>query len=283
MLGMHRSGTSVMTRGLQTLGARLGQNLMEPVPDVNPKGFWEDMDIYQLNEEMLQLLGTQWYHSSPLSQAQIDQLIDNGYLVKAIDLLKSKQADLHPFAFKDPRLCRLLAFWQEVLKQAGGSVAYLLALRNPVSIADSLQKRDGMDRTQSYLLWLTHTLNSVLLTNGQKRVIVNYDRLIKAPEEQMRRVADRLHLKVEEDQLNAYVADFLDRNLRHTQHTQVDLASDPDCPALVLRLYRDLLAAAQDKKDLDTEIAQRRLKQVWKGVQSLQPILRSMDRLLSKE
>ncbi len=279
---MHRSGTSVMTRGLQTLGVHLGQNLMEPMPDVNPKGFWEDMDIYQLNEEMLHALGTQWYHSSPLSQAQIDQLIDNGYLVKATDLLKSKQTDSHPFAFKDPRLCRLLAFWQEALKQAGGSVAYLLAIRNPVSVADSLQKRDGMDRTQSYLLWLTHTLNSVLLTSGQKRVIVNYDNLIKAPEEQMRRVADRLHLKVEEDQMNEYVTNFLDSHLRHTRHTQVDLASDPDCPALVLGLYRDLQAVAQDNKDLDTDIVQRRLKQAWKGVQGLQPILRSMDRLLDK-
>ena len=279
---MHRSGTSVMTRGLQTLGVRLGQNLMEPMPDVNPKGFWEDMDIYRLNEEMLHSLGTQWYHSTPLSQAQIDHLINSGYLGKAVDLLKSKQTDNQPFAFKDPRLCRLLVFWQEVLKQAGGSVAYLLALRNPVSIADSLQKRDSMDRTQSYLLWLTHTLNSVLLTNGQTRVIVNYDRLIKAPEEQVRRMADRLHLKVEKDQLNEYAADFLDSNLRHTRHTQVDLTSDPDCPALVLGLYRDLLAVAQDKKDLDREIVQRRLKQAWKGVQALHPILRSMDRLLDR-
>ena len=279
---MHRSGTSVMTRGLQTLGVRLGQNLMEPMPDVNPKGFWEDMDLYHLNEEMLHSLGTQWYHSTPLLQAQIDQLINSGYLGKAVDLVKSKLTDTQPFAFKDPRLCRLLVFWQEVLKQAGGSVAYLLALRNPVSIADSLQKRDSMDRTQSYLLWLTHTLNSVLLTNGQTRVIVNYDRLIKAPEEQVRRIADRLHLKVEKDQLNEYAADFLDSNLRHTRHTQVDLTSDPDCPALVLGLYRDLLAVAQDKKDLDREIVQRRLKQAWKGVQALHPILRSMDRLLDR-
>ena len=96
-------------------------------------------------------------------------------------------------------------------------------------------------------------------------------------------MADRLHLKVEEDQLNEYRADFLDSNLRHTRHTQVDLASDPDCPALVFSLYRDLLAVAQDKKDLDTDIVQRRLKQAWKGVQVLQPILRSMDRLLHKE
>lgn len=79
---------------------------------------------------------------------------------------------------------------------------------------------------------------------------MKYDRLIKAPEEQVRRVADRLNLKAGEDQLKAYVADFLDSNLRHTRHTQADLASDPDCPVLVLGLYRDLLAVSQHKEDL---------------------------------
>ncbi|MDD5280396.1 hypothetical protein [Acidithiobacillus sp.] len=280
VLGMHRSGTSAMTCGLRALGAHLGQNLMAPVPDVNPKGFWEDMDIYHLNEEMLQALGTRWYQSTPLSKGQVDWLLANGYLEKAVTLLQGKRLDSQPFAFKDPRLCRLLAFWQEVLKIAGGSVAYFLALRNPVSIADSLQKRDGMDRTQSYLLWLTHTVNSILLTNGQRRVLVNYDALIKSPEEQLYRIADRLELVVEEDRLAKYVGNFLDKNLRHTRHTQVDLAEDPDCPAFIVGLYRDLLAVAQDRKDLDTPAIQKRLKQAWKSVHAMLPLMQAMDRMI---
>lgn len=280
VLGMHRSGTSAMTRGLQALGVHLGQNLMEPVPDVNPKGFWEDMDIYQLNEEMLQALGTQWYQSIPLSKGQVDWLLANGYLEKAVTLLQGKRSDSQPYAFKDPRLCRLLAFWQEALKNAGGLVAYFLALRNPVSIADSLQKRDGMDRTQSYLLWLTHTVNSILLTNGQRRVLVNYDALIKTPEQQMRRVADHLNLTVQEPLLAEYVTDFLDKGLRHTRHTQVDLAEDPDCPAFIVGLYRDLLAVAQDRKDLDTPAIQKRLKQAWKSVHAMLPLMQAMDRMI---
>lgn len=280
VLGMHRSGTSAMTCGLRALGVYLGENLMEPVPDVNPKGFWEDMDIYHLNEEILQVLGTQWYQSTPISKGQIDWLLANGYLEKAVTLLQGKQLDARPFAFKDPRLCRLLAFWQEALKLTGGSVAYFLALRNPVSIADSLQKRDGMDRTQSYLLWLTHTLNSILLTSGQRRVLVNFDALIKAPEDQLHRVADRLGLVVEEDRMAKYVKDFLDKKLRHTRHTQVDLAQDPDCPELVVGLYRDLLAVAQDRKDLDTPAIQKRIKQAWKSVHAMLPIMQAMDRMV---
>ena len=34
ILGMHRSGTSAITRGLQVMGVSLGNNLMPPMEDV---------------------------------------------------------------------------------------------------------------------------------------------------------------------------------------------------------------------------------------------------------
>ena len=42
VLGMHRSGTSTVTRGLRVPGASLGENLMPPAVDNNEKGFFED-------------------------------------------------------------------------------------------------------------------------------------------------------------------------------------------------------------------------------------------------
>ena len=44
VLGMHRSGTSAVARGLKALGVDLGENLMPPVEGNNEKGFWEDRD-----------------------------------------------------------------------------------------------------------------------------------------------------------------------------------------------------------------------------------------------
>jgi len=52
IIGMHRSGTSVIARGLKVLGVTLGDNLMPPGED-NPKGYWEDLDINELNVELL--------------------------------------------------------------------------------------------------------------------------------------------------------------------------------------------------------------------------------------
>ena len=52
VLGMHRSGTSAITRGLQVMGVGLGDRMMPAMPD-NVKGFWEDVDLNALNMEML--------------------------------------------------------------------------------------------------------------------------------------------------------------------------------------------------------------------------------------
>lgn len=279
---MHRSGTSALTRSLLTLGVDLGGHLMEPMPEVNAKGFWEDMDIYQLNEEMLRAVGTQWYHSTPLTNAQIQALQDQGFLARAAALLQTKRPPEQPFAFKDPRLCRLLPVWQQVLALLGGEVAYILALRNPVSIADSLQKRDGMDRTHTYLMWLSHTLQSVIQSNGSRRVLVDFDRMLLDPKAQVRRVARGLGLTVEQEALEAYADDFLDGGLRHHVHAQGDGLEDPACPAMVTACYRELAAVAAGRKSLDSVQLQKRLHRWWQDLQGLRPLTQAMDRMLDR-
>ena len=49
VVGMHRSGTSALTRVLNLLGAELGEGLMAPAPG-NPGGFWEKREVADLND-----------------------------------------------------------------------------------------------------------------------------------------------------------------------------------------------------------------------------------------
>lgn len=57
VLGMHRSGTSALSRSLMALGLSLGQSLLDPQPD-NPLGYWEDREIVAINEEVLASSGS---------------------------------------------------------------------------------------------------------------------------------------------------------------------------------------------------------------------------------
>ena len=46
VLGMHRAGTSAVTRLINMMGAYLGpNNLLMPASSDNPKGYWERVDI----------------------------------------------------------------------------------------------------------------------------------------------------------------------------------------------------------------------------------------------
>jgi hypothetical protein len=260
VLGMHRSGTSAITRGLLCLGVGLGKELMEPVPEVNAKGFWEDIDIYRLDDEMLHALDTEWNQATPLTSAQFEFLRNNGFLQRGRELLQQKSLKAPVFGFKDPRLCRLLAFWQEALAERQEGVAYVLALRNPMSIADSLHKRDGMDRTKSYLLWLSHTINAVALTEDCPRVLVDFDRMLQNPYRELERMATALGLSIDEDSASKYIQEFLDKNLRHSQYRLSDLTADPDCPALVVTVYRTLRKVAMDGYDWQTPTFAKQLR-----------------------
>ena len=53
VLGMHRSGTSAITRVLSLLGADLPQSLMPPAAGDNVRGYWESVEIAALHDELL--------------------------------------------------------------------------------------------------------------------------------------------------------------------------------------------------------------------------------------
>ena len=67
IIGMHRSGTSLVTRVLNLLGLDLGPegHLMGPSA-ANETGHWESMPISDLNDEILARLGGSWREPPPL-------------------------------------------------------------------------------------------------------------------------------------------------------------------------------------------------------------------------
>ena len=57
--GMHRSGTSVVTRLCNLLGADIGGDLMPATPD-NPKGYWENQASFDVHAALFQTYGMAW-------------------------------------------------------------------------------------------------------------------------------------------------------------------------------------------------------------------------------
>lgn len=250
VLGMHRSGTSAVTRSLAVLGVKIGDNLHPAGPD-NPKGFWENRECLAINEELLRHFNSAY----DCLDLRIENIAADPFLKglkeQATQLIhRQLNESTGPWGFKDPRTCRLLFFWQEVFQAVQCDVCYILVSRNPLSVAASLAKREQMPEIKSYLLWLQHVVPAVMETEGQERVIVDYDNFMDSPFDQLSRISSALQLMTpdrEGDLFKDFFSNFLEKGLCHTRFRESDLISDNKAPQEVVVAYQLLSRLARDE------------------------------------
>ena len=237
VLGMHRSGTSAITRGLEVLGVELGGNLIPPAVNDNAKGFFEDRDIVDFNISLLNDLCMDWHHAAPVTDFQVEDLCASGYLIKAESLIRKKIAAKGLYGIKDPRLSKLMPFWKKVFERCEFNVGYVIAIRNPISVAKSLKTRDGFSFEKSYLLWLDYTLSAIIHTDGCNRVALDFDRVLENPSREIYRLAEAFDLTVKVDAMLLYTREFLDKKLRHNIAQPQDVEIDSIIPPIARNLY----------------------------------------------
>lgn len=283
VLGMHRSGTSTVTRGLQALGVDLGSNLYAPLPGNNDKGFFEDIDVHSLDTELLNALNCNWHSLSLIPTTSFGQEILEPFKVRAIDLLRSK-IGTKPFGLKDPKIARLLPFWHVVFNHLNLTVSYVVSLRHPKSVVQSLQTRDGFDCEKGYYLWLEHVLPAMLQTVGADKLVVDYDLLMADPHKQIKRMAQALDLPYNSasSDVTEFVNKFLDAELRHSQFELKDLLLDCAAPPDVNTTYEVMMRLACDGMSINGPEVMEIFGRVNSRLQSLDPALNYITRLERK-
>lgn len=278
VLGMHRSGTSTMTRALRVLGVELGESLLPPKGD-NTKGFWEDADVNALNIDLLAALGRDWHSLTPVAEAELMAPAIDAYRLRAVQLLRGKLDGHKVFGLKDPRMARLLPFWQSVFALVQVQAHYVIACRNPLSVAESLVKRDGLAREKVHQLWLEHTVASFWGTQGAPRVVVDYDLLMDAPARELQRMADALDLPFDSQHSDvlAYQDSFLEGSLRHTRFSAGDIRLDHAASSMVQRLYPVMLDLATDRCGVNDQAVRDLFAGLADGLIQSSPLLRYAD------
>jgi GT2 family glycosyltransferase len=279
VLGMHRSGTSALTRGLKVLGVELGDRLMPGVEGDNEKGFWEDLDINAFNVELMRHLGQDWHTLQPIHSSQFEGEDLASFRLRAVELVRKKINGAAVFGIKDPRTVRLLPFWKSVFEHLGADVAYVIALRHPMSVARSVKQRHGFDEEKTHYLWLEHMVPSILGSEGVPRVVVSYDSLMDRPEAELRRIAKVLDLYADsEDGIDEYKREFLEERLRHSRFQLEDLRLDPAVPKEVIEAYALLEKLARDELSIDAAEVGNSFCHFGQRLQEISPALRYMTR-----
>ena len=251
---MHRSGTSALARGLQMLGVYLGNDFLSPKPD-NPTGYWEDRNIYELNERLLAVFGLKWEDVALIDDARWDEPEVEALRAEAVEYLRSQFVSHPLWGFKDPRTIRLLPFWHSVLHRLEVDECYLVVIRNPRSVAASLIQRHGMDAVTAHLLWLVYVVPNLSKIANRPFIVTDYDLVMADPRRQLERIARGLKIPLNDTSragIEQFASDFLDPNLRHSFFNESDFETDPNLPPLTREAYLWLRPLATDRTETDS-------------------------------
>lgn len=279
VVGMHRSGTSASTRALEALGVELGTGLLAPGAD-NPRGYFEDERLLDISAEVLSALGAEWDSPVIFRPEVFDSPSMRALESEAVQIVRQRFGEHATCGFKNPRTARLWPFWQRVFERSGHSPSFLVVFRNPLSIARSLQHRNGLSAERSHLLSLLHMTEAMIHSRGRPRVALDYDDLINAPREAMARVARVLALPAPSEDEAAWrdlTRDFLSSTLRNSQYDPADLEADPAVSRLAVSAFATLRRWASEDPTLSDAQLQRAFGQIHRRLRDFGPVLADLN------
>ncbi|MCL6699249.1 hypothetical protein LZ496_10710 [Sphingomonas sp. NSE70-1] len=194
----------------------------------NLKGHWEARPIARFNDRMLEFSGSNWRDWQPLNRNWHGTPYFNGFVEEGVTILNEVFGNAPMIVLKDPRLCRLTAVWQEILKVSGFSTTVFLPLRHPAEVAASLGARNKIDPAQAQYLWLRYMLDAELGTRKDRRFLFRYADFVHDWRGTLRRAEKRIGAKF--PRLNDCVANtvdsFVDQALYRNRASKLASAGD---------------------------------------------------------
>jgi hypothetical protein len=234
---MHRSGTSVITRLLGNLGFFIGADAdLLPPNEGNEEGYWERIDVVDLNKSLLQHNDADWtapqdYRPDRLG---VDDL--NAFRNAAKDIVDPLMGH-QPFVLKDPRLCITIDEWLPVL----GDVVFVVCIRHPLDVAQSLEKRNGLTLSVALALWEYYNTNIAKTVENRPHITVDYADLVSDPPAVSSRVANALRglgLTAIPDELTDSHYGHITPHTRHERVQKKTLVAQ--LSAQQIRIYRQI-------------------------------------------
>ena len=226
--GMHRSGTSLFTRTAGLLGLTMPEQPIEAGKE-NSSGFWESQLLVDTHDKLLSDLGSAWYDWRELQiNATDSQKVFDSYRDKILSAIEMDYGQSSMFALKDPRICRFIPAFEEILKSKNITTKYLIPVRSPIEVAESLLERNGLPLSQGILLWLRHILDAEHFTRKAPRSIVAYADALQAWKPVVEKISKDIDLTWPRpaEAAEKEIEDFINPLQRHHRTDRTDLNTD---------------------------------------------------------
>lgn len=281
VLGMHRSGTSVLSHVMHLLGCDMADERDTASPK-NPYGFWERPDLVAIHDEILAVIGrsvgsaehilpfpTGWWRRKDI-QTLKRQLTD------AVDAHVRSSSDL--WGFKDPRTSRMLPLWREITRALDLEPIYVHAIRSPLSAARSMSLKNPKARplsvAQSELMWLAYNYDIVRHAPNEAMLCVDYDEWFIDPEAVARKI--QLHFELPNIYDDAEFSEMLQQVISEDFRHHKPETERSKSPSIATLFYKTLHSSLNGE---NTKGLEAQLPAVELFLKSLGPIVEQLQRI----
>ena len=184
--GMHRSGTSMITRALHDSGLHLigagAEELIDAAED-NPEGFWENKAIVACNDDLLEATAGAWDNPPELPPQAVDDPRVHHVAEAATTAIAALSEHEH-WGFKDPRICLTAAYWLDLLPD----LRFIVCVRHPLEVALSLKRRNQNSYSLGLALWERYYASVLEVIPADRRLVTHYDTFFVDPEGEIARL-----------------------------------------------------------------------------------------------
>lgn len=239
VLGMHHSGTSLLTALLQLVDIGVvthesAANMMNvtarsSVLQLNPQGFYEPLEMQVINNVLLRNANHTWMSVCRLDARRFEDVerissrrtldATQRLITRAYNLAISNSS-IGMWAVKDPRLCLTLRFWLTVTNtNSTERVCCIILYRPATEVAQSMIRYHRLDFFTGLALWEAYLVNTINSCKHLPSSIVRYMDLLRDPVTEMERLLAWLHgrhLFIVSDAQKGPLRKFTAKNLRHS-------------------------------------------------------------------
>lgn len=199
VLGMYRSGTSLISGVLDKLGIDIGRhgNLKHPI--ANPKGFFEDADSIDLNENLRRLVGNKvWYN---IDKEDVLKIMDNEEANKRVKDYINMRNKKDIWGLKDLKMIPFLPLYFKYLE----SPYFIIIKRKKESVIRSwkiVNKEDHEDMIEPAYerhMEMLSDAEKILKDKGYPYVELDYGWYVDNREEAAKKLANFVDVPVNEE------------------------------------------------------------------------------------
>lgn len=177
VLGMHRSGTSLISSMLHAMGVRMGREFL-PEDEGNPNGYWEDPGFLGLNKAILMETGGDWDRFVTRKQVLGVEEKFKDRIQELIEDREHSDPGRSLWGWKDPRTCMSIWLWHKYLR----SPRYVIVRRSRLGVIRSLRKLHGKRQWHDLIVHYDRHVNAFLSIHQPTFYSISYDDLVSKGE-----------------------------------------------------------------------------------------------------